>query len=143
MTESRKMAWIARNTHRKIRFFLREAARRLPSVGEPVAKSVPVLRYFRVFSAEQADWPEAKAAKYLPKAQAEVKLAELSEPQAVFDAYIANGGPAVRNAPQNRLTTTGTPTGSRCPSSRSSRPQAATGRPCCMRLDTLLGTRAG
>jgi antirestriction protein ArdC len=70
--------------------------------GEPVAKSVPVLRYFRVLSAEQADWPEAKAAKYLPKIEAEVKLAELPEPQAVFDAYIANGGPAVRHAPQNR-----------------------------------------
>jgi antirestriction protein ArdC len=62
-----------------------ERTERDPQTGEPVIRQLPVLRYYRVFSAAQAD--------HLPR-RFHLQLGEhteISEPQAVLDDYLARG----------------------------------------------------
>jgi antirestriction protein ArdC len=53
--------------------------------GQTSIKTVPVLRYFRVFNAEQAD---ALAPKFYPEPGS---FTEITEPQAVLDGYLRHG----------------------------------------------------
>ena len=64
-----------------------------PDGGEPEARTVPVLRYFRVFNAAQADG--------LPDRFGELPGGPgvLAGPQEVLDAYLAGGGPELRHVP--------------------------------------------
>jgi antirestriction protein ArdC len=63
-----------------------------PQTGEPSIKQLPVLRYYRVFNAAQADHlPE----RYHP---APGEHTEIAEPQAVLNGYLANGPTLVHTA---------------------------------------------
>jgi antirestriction protein ArdC len=66
-----------------------------PVTKEVTRKTVPLLRFFTVFNAEQADGlPE----RYYPKAETR-GIEEIPEPQEVLDAYLANGGPSLHHVP--------------------------------------------
>jgi len=67
--------------------------------GRPAEASittVPVLRYFRVFNAEQAD---GLAPKFHPEPGT---FTEITEPQDVLDGYLRHGGPQVRHVAGDR-----------------------------------------
>jgi len=55
--------------------------------AETPVRTMPVLRYFRVFNAEQAD---GLPAQFHPEPGT---FAEIAEPHAVLDAYLRDGGP--------------------------------------------------
>jgi antirestriction protein ArdC len=63
-----------------------------PETGEVTLKQLPVLRYYRVFNATQAD--------HLPERfhHAPGEHSEIGEPQAVLDGYLAGGPKLVRVA---------------------------------------------
>jgi antirestriction protein ArdC len=64
--------------------------------GEGRTKTVPVLRYFRVFNAEQAgNLPQ----KFHPEPGT---FAQLTEPQVVLDGYLRRGGPQLRHVAGDR-----------------------------------------
>jgi antirestriction protein ArdC len=72
-----------------------EVADRDPQTGEVTVKRVPVLRYYRVFNAAQADHlPQ----RFHPAAEQD---AQIAEPQAVLDRYLGRG-PALRHIPGDR-----------------------------------------
>lgn len=62
------------------------------ATGKIIRKRVPMLRFWSVFNAEQCGMVPPK---YLPGSEAWEPCAELAEPQAVADAYFANGGPTL------------------------------------------------
>jgi antirestriction protein ArdC len=66
-----------------------------PQTGDPTIKQLPVLRYYRVFNAAQAD--------HLPERcyPAPGEHTEIAEPQAVLDGYLA-GGPKLVHAAGDR-----------------------------------------
>lgn len=66
--------------------------------GEDKKKSWAMLRYFRVFCADQADWPDGLPAKFAPQLRT-ADFDPIVEAQAIFDGYV-NGpsGPALRVA---------------------------------------------
>jgi len=64
--------------------------------AEASTRTVPVLRYFRVFNAEQADGlPE----RFHPEPGT---FTEITAPQAVLDAYLRHGGPQLRHIAGDR-----------------------------------------
>lgn len=66
-----------------------------PQTGEPATRRPPVLRYYRVFNAAQADHlPE----RFYPAPGQDTQIAE---PQAVLDRYLADG-PKLRHVPGDR-----------------------------------------
>lgn len=68
-----------------------------PDTGQMERRQVPLLRFFTVFNAEQAD---GLPGKYFPQAGQPVD--ELQQPQEVIDHYLANGGPVLEHLPQDR-----------------------------------------
>jgi antirestriction protein ArdC len=67
-----------------------------PQTGELTVKQVPVLRYYRVFNAAQAD--------HLPGRfhPAPGNCSEIAHPQAVLDGYLARGGPTLMHVAGDR-----------------------------------------
>jgi antirestriction protein ArdC len=65
------------------------AEQRDPQTGELTVKQLPVLRYYRVFNAAQADHLPGR---FYP---APGDRSEIAHPQAVLDAYLARGGPTL------------------------------------------------
>jgi antirestriction protein ArdC len=72
-----------------------EVSDRDPHTGEVTVKQVPVLRYYRVFNATQAD--------HLPDRfhPAPEQHTQIAEPQTVLDSYLAHG-PVVRHVARDR-----------------------------------------
>jgi antirestriction protein ArdC len=58
-----------------------------PRTGEPTITQLPLLRYYRVFNAAQAD---RLPGRFCP---APGNPSEIAQPQAVLDGYLARGGP--------------------------------------------------
>jgi antirestriction protein ArdC len=65
-------------------------------LGEGGMKAVPVLRYFRVFNAEQAD---GLPHRFHPEPGA---FAEITQPQTVLDGYLHHDGPQLRHVAGDR-----------------------------------------
>ena len=73
-----------------------ERADRHEEPGQATARTVPVLRYYRVFNAEQAgDLPS----RFYPEPGT---FAEIAEPQAVLDGYLRHDGPRLRHVAGDR-----------------------------------------
>ncbi len=67
-----------------------------PHTGEPAARRIPMLRYYRVFNAGQAD---GLPGRFHPEPGQDIQL---SAPQDILDRYIAAGGPQLRHAARDR-----------------------------------------
>jgi antirestriction protein ArdC len=65
------------------------AEQRDPQTGELTVRQPPVLRYYRVFNAAQAD---RLPGRFYPQPG---HRSELAQPQAVLDSYLARGGPTL------------------------------------------------
>jgi putative DNA primase/helicase len=68
-----------------------------PVTGEVTRKNVPLLRFFTVFNAAQAD---GLPAKYYPEKGQPVE--QIKDGQEVIDTYLDNGGPKLSHEAQNR-----------------------------------------
>ena len=77
-------------------FKMLKREQRNPETGEPETASFPIARAYSVFNADQCDdlpdrfYPDPGEVQVLP------------EPQAVLEAYLANGGPRLRHVHGNR-----------------------------------------
>ena len=80
-----------------------------PQTGETTIRTVPLLRYYRVFNASQAD--------HLPERfhPAPGQHQPIAQPQAILDAYLASG-PGSSTSPATGPTITRPATPSGCPS---------------------------
>lgn len=67
--------------------------------GKPKKKSAAMLRYFRVFNADQAEWPDGVPTKFAAAERGE-DFDPIDEADAIVLGYTTNGGPAMQHADQ-------------------------------------------
>ena len=67
--------------------------------GQPKKKTAAMLRYFRVFNADQADWPDGVPTKFAPAERGE-DFDPIDEADTIVLGYTSNGGPAIQHLDQ-------------------------------------------
>jgi antirestriction protein ArdC len=70
------------------------------SDGKPEMKRSALLRYFKVFNAEQAEWPNGLPTKFEPIERGE-DFDPIDEADSIVLAYTSNGGPKIQHLDQN------------------------------------------
>jgi antirestriction protein ArdC len=67
--------------------------------GQPEMKRAALLRYFKVFNAEQAEWPDGMPTKFAPLERGE-DFDPIDEADSIVVSYTANGGPKIQHLDQ-------------------------------------------
>jgi antirestriction protein ArdC len=68
--------------------------------GKPEMKRAALLRYFKVFNAEQAEWPDGMPAKFAPLERND-DFDPIDEADSIVLGYSSNGGPMIQHLDQN------------------------------------------
>jgi antirestriction protein ArdC len=68
--------------------------------GERKQKTGAILKYFKVFNAEQAEWPEGLPTKFAPLERGE-EFDPIAEADSIVVSYASHGGPVITHVDQN------------------------------------------